>query len=186
MSTENPRRRNKEPGTGKAAREARKISSLALPSDSLNQEIIKLLQEDGRLPYDVIAAKLDVSPGTVRNRVNSMREAGMLSIIAVVDPLATDYAADGMLGIKVASGNTPRAVAERLSKEPEVVYVLWVSGRFDLLVEIVCDLDEEFTHFLERHIFDAPDIGAVEVMTSIAMFKNQFLLKRHVGHATNE
>jgi Lrp/AsnC family transcriptional regulator for asnA, asnC and gidA len=167
---------------GSAGREddADKISSLALPSDRLNARIIEILQEDGRTPFDVIAQDLGVSPGTVRNRVNWMRKAGMLSIVAVVDPVAVDYAADAMLGIKVASGVAPKDVAEELSRFEEVVYVLWVSGRFDLLVELVCDADTDLAQFLERQVHGDPKIANVEVMTSIAMFKNQFLLKRHI------
>ena len=157
-----------------------KVTARASPSDDLNKEIIRLLQDDGRLPYDVIATKLGVSAGTVRNRVNWMREAGMLSIAAVVDPIAADYAADAMLGLKVAPGTTPKAVADRLQDCPEVVYIIWVSGRFDLLVELVCDADEDFTAFLNAQIYNQVDIAHVEVMSCIDMFKNQFLLKRHV------
>ena len=77
-------------------------SPLSSPSDDLNQRIIRLLQDDGRAAYDVIAHKLGVSGGTVRNRVARMREAGMLRILAVVDPVAADYETDAMLGIKTA------------------------------------------------------------------------------------
>jgi Lrp/AsnC family transcriptional regulator for asnA, asnC and gidA len=56
--------------------------------------------------------------------------------------------------------------------------MLWVSGRFDLLVEIVCDDDQGLTDFLETQIYSADDIAAVEVMSGLEMFKNQFLLKR--------
>ena len=157
-----------------------RVSTRTSPSDELNKEIIRMLEEDGRLPYDVIATKLGVSAGTVRNRVHRMREAGMLSIVAVVDPIAADYAADAMLGIKVAPGTTPKAVAERLQVFPEVVYIIWVSGRFDLLVELVCDADAVFTEFLNAQIYDQSDIAHVEVMSCLDMFKNQFLLKRHI------
>ena len=57
---------------------------------------------------------------------------------------------------------------------------MWVTGRFDLLVEVVCDEEIELANFLNEHIHGQPDIAHVEVMTRIGMFKNQFLLKRHV------
>jgi len=102
----------------------------------------------------------------------------MLNIVALVDPMALKYQADAMLGIKVASPHTPRQVAERLSEFNEVVYVLWVSGRFDLMVEVVCDSTKNFQDFLERHCFGSVDIDQFEIMAGIEMFKNQFLLKR--------
>ena len=157
-----------------------KVSRLSSPFDDLNQQIVRLLQEDGRAAYDIIGQELGVSGGTIRNRVARMREAGMLRIVAVVDPVAVDYETDAMLGIKTAPGVAPSAIAQRLHPLPAVVYVMWVSGRFDLLVEIVCDRELEFATFLNEHIHGQPDIAHVEVMTRIDMFKNQFLLKRHV------
>ena len=156
------------------------VPSLSSPHDDLNQQIIRLLREDGRAAYDVIAQTLGVSGGTIRNRVARMREAGMLRIVAVVDPVAVDYESDAMLGIKTAPGVAPVAVAQRLDPYPAVVYIMWVSGRFDLLVEVVCDEETELARFLNEHIHGQSDISHVEVMTRIGMFKNQFLLKRHV------
>lgn len=156
------------------------VSPLSSPFDDLNRKIIRRLREDGRAAYDVIGQELGVSGGTIRNRVARMREAGMLSIVALVDPVAVDYDTNAMLGIKTAPGIAPAAVAERLDPYPAVVYAMWVSGRFDLLVEIVCDEEAEFASFLNDHIHGKADIAHVEVMTRLGMFKNQFLLKRHV------
>ena len=156
------------------------ISRLSSPFDDLNQRIIRLLQDDGRAAYDVIGQRLGVSGGTIRNRVARMRAAGMLRIVAVVDPVAVDYESDAMLGIKTAPGIAPASIAQRLDPFPAVVYIMWVSGRFDLLVEVVCDEETELAHFLNEHIHGRPDIAHVEVMTRIGQFKNQFLLKRHV------
>ena len=156
------------------------VSSLSSPFDDLNQQIVRLLREDGRAAYDVIAQELGVSGGTVRNRVARMRDAGMLRIVAVVDPVAVDYESDAMLGIKTAPGVAPAEVAQRLDPHSAVVYIMWVSGRFDLLVEVVCDEETELALFLNEHVHGQADIAHVEVMTRIGMFKNQFLLKRHV------
>ena len=157
------------------------VPPLSSPHDDLNRRIVRLLQDDGRATYDVIGQELGVSAGTVRNRVARMREAGMLRIVAVVDPVAVDYESDAMLGVKTAPGTAPAAVARRLDPHPAVVYIMWVSGRFDLLVEVVCDEETELTGFLDDHIHNQPDIAHVEVMTRLGMFKNQFLLKRNVA-----
>ena len=166
--------------TGQGDDQADQVSPLSSPFDDLNQKIIRLLREDGRAAYDIIGQELGVSGGTVRNRVARMREAGMLRIVAVVDPVAVDYETDAMLGVKTAPGVTPAAVAKRLDPHPSVVYVMWVGGRFDLLVEIVCDEEAQLAVFLHEHIHGQPDIAHVEVMNRIGMFKNQFLLKHHV------
>ena len=152
---------------------------VASPHDSLNRDIIRMLQQDGRMPYAEIASALNVSEGTIRNRVNWMKSAGMLRIVAIADPVAVEYRTDAMLGIKVAAGHTPEVVADRLGVHSEVVYVLWTAGRYDLLVEVVNDDKDQFLRFLEEHVHNQADIASVETMAGLKSFKNQFLLKRN-------
>ena len=155
-----------------------KSQSLDSPNDDLNRDIVRILQVDGRRSFKEIASELGVSEGTVRNRISWMKNSGMLRIVAVADPTSFQYRADAMLGIKVSLDSSPAEVAARLSLFSEVVYVLWVSGRFDLLVEVLFENEDEFRRFLQENIFGHTDVAHVEVMTGLKMFKNQFLLKR--------
>ena len=161
-----------------ADRRARQ-SDKASPDDELNRSIISMLQRDGRMAFSEIAHKLRVSEGTIRNRVSGMKQAGMLQIVAIVDPVVAEYKTAAMLGLKIASGHSPQAAAERLAASPDVVYILWVSGRFDLLIEVVTSDRDSFLNFLDTEIHSQPDIAASETMTGLKNFKNQFLLKRN-------
>jgi Lrp/AsnC family transcriptional regulator for asnA, asnC and gidA len=152
-------------------------NGMANIDDDLNREIIKMLQVDGRRSYKNIAKVLKVSEGTIRNRIQSMKEVGALRIVAVADPTAIRYKADAMIGLKVAPGYTIEEVSERLGKSADVVYILWVSGRYDLLIEIVTNDRGNFLEFLETQIHSQPDIASSETMSGLKNFKNQFLLK---------
>ena len=99
-----------------------RIVDTSSPRDQLNRSIIALLQQDGRMAFAEIAQALAVSEGTIRNRVNSMKQAGMLRIVAIADPVAVEYKTDAMLGLKIAPGHTPQAVAER-SRHPGARHV---------------------------------------------------------------
>ena len=156
------------------------------PQNELNRAIVDLLQQDGRRPYSEIAQELEVSEGTIRNRVASMKQAGMLRIVAIADPVAAEYKTDAMLGLKVAAGHRPQSVAERLGALTDVVYILWVSGRFDLLVEVVSNDYDALLAFLDNEVHGQPDIAHCETMTGLKNFKNQFLLKSNweAGHGT--
>lgn len=156
-----------------------KVQQDAPVVDMLNREIIRLLQDDGRMAFAEIAQALDVSEGTIRNRVNAMKQNGQLRIVAIADPRAIEYRTDAMLGLKISPDATPAAVADRLGTLPEVVYILWLSGRYDLLVEVVTDERDQLLSFLEEHIHGRSDIVSAETMTGLKNFKNQFLLKRN-------
>jgi len=147
--------------------------------ERLNSAIVQMLENDGRMPFSEIAQKLGVSEGTVRNRVNAMKDAGLLRIVAIADPATSEYKADAMVCLKVAPGVTPKTVAERLGAVSSVVYILWVTGRFDLMVELVCDEPDDLAAFLDEHIHSVEDIVDSEVMLGLKNFKNQFLLKRN-------
>jgi Lrp/AsnC family transcriptional regulator for asnA, asnC and gidA len=68
-------------------------------------------------------------------------------------------------------------VSERLAESADVVYILWVSGRYDLLIEIVTNDRGDFLEFLETQIHSQADIASSETMMGLKNFKNQFLLK---------
>ncbi|AHD02064.1 Lrp/AsnC family transcriptional regulator [Leisingera methylohalidivorans] len=164
-----------------SSRAKRASQSIRSPGDDLNQQIIRLLQIDGRMAFSEIAQRLDVSEGTIRNRVSGLRENNMLRIVAMSDPVATEYTTDAMIGLNVAAGVTPRQVAERLEKDPRVVFILWVAGRYDLIVELVSDDGDALRGFLEQEIHASDDIANADVMPGLKNFKNQFLLKRDMA-----
>lgn len=148
------------------------IQALDQPTDALNRAIINLLQDDGRLSFARIAEMLGVSEGTVRNRVNRMIEAKVLRIIAVADPLALGYTGYAMLAMRFAPNADPDAVAKRFAEHQEVTYVLLVAGRYDLLVEIICENQVQLRDFIFANCYRQPDIASVEPMFSLAMYKN--------------
>ena len=155
-------------------------ANIRSPGDDLNQKIIKLLEQDGRMPYKEIAQMLDVSEGTIRNRVNGLRKNNQLRIVAMADPAAREYSTDAMIGIQVSPGKTPRSVANRLGADPRVVFVLWVAGKYDLIIEIVSDDHDALKNFLEQEIHAQDDIADADVMLGLKNFKNQFLLKQNL------
>ena len=83
------------------AERAGQLNGIRSPEDGLNRSIVALLEKDGRMPFSEIAQTLGVSEGTIRNRVNGMKETGMLRIIAIADPVAAEYQVDAFKGFLV-------------------------------------------------------------------------------------
>jgi Lrp/AsnC family transcriptional regulator for asnA, asnC and gidA len=50
--------------------------------DALDNDIIRLLTEDGRMPIGDMATRLDVTAPTVRSRIKALEESGMLKVSA--------------------------------------------------------------------------------------------------------
>ena len=107
------------------------------PDDKLNRSIIAMLQRDGRMAFSEIAQELGVSEGTIRNRVGSMKQAGMLRIVAIVDPVAAEYQAPSMLGLNVSPVHTPPALAHPLAVLSPPLYRLSLCRTYDCLLALV-------------------------------------------------
>src|SRR3954469_19641944 len=109
------------------------------PLDDADKALIELLQEDGRMPYTRLAAAVGLSEATVRQRVQHLIDDNVVQIVAVTDPLRLGFARQAMVGVR-PDGDI-RAVADTLASIPEIDYVVFTSGSFDLLFELVCEDD---------------------------------------------
>jgi Lrp/AsnC family transcriptional regulator for asnA, asnC and gidA len=140
--------------------------------DAIDFTIIRILQNDGRAAFTAIAKQLGISEGAVRNRVGQLIESKVLRIMGVADPMALGYDAYAMVGLKVASGHDPQKAAHYFRDRDEVTYVIFVAGRYDLLIEVICETHDQLALFLREHCYSREDLASVEPMVGLAMYKN--------------
>src|ERR1700749_5181370 len=108
---------------------------MPLQLDKLDAGIVALLQEDGRRPYGEIGEAVGLSEAAARQRVNRVRESGLMRIVAVTDPVAMGRGVVVTIGLRV-TGDT-REAAARLAQIAEIEYVVATAGAFDVLAELV-------------------------------------------------
>ncbi len=116
--------------------------------DDVSRAIIEQLQEDGRRPYARIATAVGLSEAAVRQRVQRLLDAGVMQVVAVTDPLQVGFSRQAMVSIRT-SGD-PREVADAVAAFPEVDYVVITAGTFDVLVEVVCEDDQQLLDVVTR------------------------------------
>ena len=144
----------------------------ALAADPTNRRIIAFLQEDGRMPYSAIARELGTSEGTVRKRVNQMVEAKVLRVIGVADPLVLGNEGYALVAMRLAGGADPRKVSARFEALEEVTFVLFATGQYDLVIEVICETHRDLRDFLLEHCYGQEDTASVEPMMALALYKN--------------
>jgi Lrp/AsnC family transcriptional regulator for asnA, asnC and gidA len=124
------------------------IRGHGLVLDDVSRAIIEQLQEDGRRPYARIAAAVGLSEAAVRQRVQRLLDAGVMQIVAVTDPLQVGFSRQAMVGVRTRGDS--RAVADSLAAFDEVDYVVITAGSVDLLVEMVCEDDDQLLDTVSR------------------------------------
>ena len=90
-----------------------------------------------------------------------------------------------MLGITVAAGASANAVAEYFRDRPEVVYVMRVASRYDLLAEVVCGTPDELRDFLDAHCHRSEEIASVEPMVGLGLYKSLLKWDQPVSRAAS-
>lgn len=119
--------------------------------DQLDAKIIAILQADGRRPYSKIAEELDIPASSVRFRVNRLEEAGTLQVVGVADPLTIGFDRLALIGMRTAPAMA-RPVCEAVRELPETSYVVATTGRFDVIVEVICRDTAHFTEVLSERL----------------------------------
>lgn len=118
--------------------------------DETDRRLIALLRQDARLPLATLATKLEVSRGTVSNRLRRLEDAGLIIGYTVqLRPEARPDEIRAWMGILV-EGNQTRLVIASLLGEPGVVALHDTNGRWDLLAEIEATSMRELSDVLER------------------------------------
>ena len=121
---------------------------LAPVLDDISKQIIEQLQQDGRRSYASIGQAVGLSEAAVRQRVQRLVEAGAMQIVAVTDPMTLGFRRQTMIGIR-CSGELEQ-VADQLAAMDEIDYVVITAGSFDLLIEVVCEDDDQLLEILGR------------------------------------
>ena len=137
--------------------------------DEISKQIIEQLQHDGRKSYAEIGKAVGLSEAAVRQRVQKLTESGVMQIVAVTDPLRLGFARQAMVGIKCTGDVT--AVAEALSQLSAVDYVVLTAGSFDLLVELVCENDDQLIALLNQRIRTLPGVVSAETFVYLKLHK---------------
>jgi Lrp/AsnC family transcriptional regulator, regulator for asnA, asnC and gidA len=120
--------------------------------DDTDRFIIDAMRQDGRVAFAQIAQQLNVSPGMIRVRYNRLAELGILKVVAVTNPLMMGYKTMAMIGIRT-EGDKMLQVAEKVSSFDEVIYLIVVSGRYDILAEVVCRDHADLLRFLTEKLY---------------------------------
>jgi Lrp/AsnC family transcriptional regulator for asnA, asnC and gidA len=134
--------------------------------DQIDLDIIAYLQSDGRMPFTDIAKSLDISEGTVRNRVARLIQERVLQIVGMVDPYRLGYDAPAVISISVQPPLLNQ-IAKTISSFSEVSYLIMVSGDYDLLLEVLCKDRDHLASFLNEKLLKVP--GIINTQTSMVL-----------------
>ena len=140
--------------------------------DDVSKSIIEELQQDGRRSYAAIGKVVGLSEAAVRQRVQRLVDSGVMQVVAVTDPLELGFARQAMIGVRASGALEP--IADALAALDEVDYVVITAGAYDLLVEVVCESDEELLSVLSSKIRTIEGVVSTETFMYLQLRKQTY------------
>lgn len=149
---------------------------IPLPNDldEIDRKIIETLQIDGRTAFSQIAQQLGVSPGMIRMRYNRLVELGYLQIVAITNPLNVGYNAMALICIR-AEGSKLLEAAKTIAAMEEVVYLVITSGRYDIVIEVMCINQDDLLRFLIEKLYKVDGVKDSETFMHLKIIKEIYI-----------
>ena len=140
--------------------------------DEIDQRIIALLREDGRMPFRSIARTLSLTENTVRARVRRLEESNAMKVVAVTDFQAAGYDLLLAVGVQV-EGRSPQAVAKDLAALREVFSVNVVIGTHDIELLVVAEDQAALAELMTRRLAQVAGVRRLAPALAMDVVKNQ-------------
>ncbi len=138
--------------------------------DKIDLAILSFLQKDARRSFTYIANELDISEGTVRNRVARLVEKKAVQFVGLIDPNQLGFDAPAMIGVTVQS-NLLEEAANEIAQFPEVSYLVMISGEYDLIIEVLCRDREHLASFLNEKLRQVEGVLRTQTFMILRTFK---------------
>ncbi len=133
--------------------------------DATELKILDILRKDGRATFADIAGQLSVSPGMIRQRYNRLVE-----VVAITNPVHRGIKTMALIGVRT-DGNQMLKVADKIAKLKEVVYLVVVSGRYDIMIEVFCRDHEDLLNFVTEKLYGIEGVRETETFMHLKIVK---------------
>lgn len=130
--------------------------------DDTNKMIIRAMV-DGRKSFSAIADDMKITENTVRSRVNKMMEDGVLKVMGLVDPEMIPGLQVVLMGVKLKTLDL-ETKAKEFSSLRGVISAAVVTGRYDLIVEMILNEEENLSllDFFKNELVKISEVAEVE------------------------
>ena len=141
--------------------------------DELDRKIIQILQENGRASNARIARDVGVSEGTVRRRLQSLLQEGIIKVVALPDPEVLGYNTEALVGIQVDPDKIDD-VALQLAGLRESSWVSVTTGSFDIFSWVTLPSSEDLGNFLKSEVGTIAGVRRTETFVSLTVRKRNY------------
>ncbi len=141
--------------------------------DETDKAILALLREDGRMSNREVGRALEISEGTVRQRLRKLVDSKAMRLGLVTDIHTTGLAVGVTVRIKAAP-SCIHAIGAALANIESTSFVGMTMGRFDVVAVIAARSRSEAAETIDNRIANLEGVLQIEVQEPVSYPKHRY------------
>ena len=144
--------------------------------DTIDQIILKNLQDDGRITNVELAARAGLTAPPCLRRVRALEEGGVIRGYHAdldADSLGYGITVFAMVSLRSQAEKDLRAFEDHVAALPQVRECHMLNGEIDFILKIVARDLQAFQRFLTSELTPAPNVEHVKTSLTIRTSKSQ-------------
>ena len=142
--------------------------------DRIDCMLLRLMQENARLPAEKIGATVGLSPSAVQRRIARLRETGVIAAeVAILDPKAAGFPLSMIVDIEVER-ERPELLAEFkrwIRREGAIQEAWYVTGDSDFVLVVTARDVEDYDALMQRLVNENPNIRRFRTRVALGTLK---------------
>ena len=151
----------------------------AIPLNAVDRRILRALQADGRMTYDVLAQAVGLSPSAALRRVKRLEEAGAIAAyVALLSPERIGLPLTAYLNVRLEKHterhkrNPMDLFKAAVQTWPEVVECASLTGEMDYLLRVVVEDMSHYSRFIMDTLLKHPSVQDCKTSFVLDRVKN--------------
>ncbi len=149
---------------------------MSLKLDRIDQTILTILQENGRITNAELASRVGISPPATLERVRRLERNGVIRrYVALLDPrkLGHDVMALVAVTLAVHQLSSVDPFMQRIRELPEVLECYHITGEEDFLLKVYAPDIETYEAFVLNKLSRIPGINKIKTSFVLSTVKYQ-------------
>jgi Lrp/AsnC family leucine-responsive transcriptional regulator len=151
----------------------------SIPLDAVDHRILRALQRDGRMTYDVLAQEVGLSPSAALRRVKRLEESGVVAgYVALLSPELVGLPLTAYLNVRLEKHterhkrNPMDLFRAAVQAWPEVVECASLTGEMDYLLRVVVADMAHYSRFVMDTLLKHPSVQDCKTSFVLDRVKN--------------
>jgi len=150
------------------------VTTLEIPLDGKDLEILKLLQENARITIKEISGKIHLSTTPVHERIKRMEESGVIKQYATLvnhEKVKKGLMVICYVSLKQHSKNAGVKFIKTIHELNEVVECFSISGEFDFMLKVICQDMNTYYDFHVNKLSQIENMGHLQSIFVMGVIK---------------